>query len=163
MTELVERVVRVLEAAGVDYERRACDPALSDTRDYCAHYGYALEDSANTILVKAKNGVLPYVACVLLGHTRLDANQVLRKRLQARKVSFASPEETRDITGMELGGVTAFGLPDTLPLWVDAAVMQRQQIILGSGERASKIFTPPDSLLRLPGSEVVEGLARTLE
>ena len=104
--------------------------------------------------------MLPFVACVLLGHTRVDANHVLRKRLKARKVSFASPQETQSITGMELGGVTAFGLPPELPLWVDAAVMQRRQIILGSGERESKIFIAPAALITLPGAEVVEGLAR---
>ena len=105
-------------------------------------------------------GDLPFVACVLLGDCRLDANQVLRKRLNARKVSFASADETREITGMELGGVTAFGLPDALAIWVDSAVMLRSRIILGGGERASKIVVAPAALLRLPGVEVVEGLAR---
>jgi prolyl-tRNA editing enzyme YbaK/EbsC (Cys-tRNA(Pro) deacylase) len=150
-----------LERTGADYEILSCDPALSDTAEFCAHYGHALEDAANTILAKAKNGDLPYVACVLLGHTRLDANQVLRKRLGARKVSFASAEETLQITGMELGGVTAFGLPPDLPLWLDSRVIERERIILGSGERASKIVCAPAALLALPGAEVIEGLARS--
>ena len=162
MDELSRRVRMTLEATGVAYEIVACDPALSDTAVFCARYGYPLEDAANTILVKARgvDVLAPHVACVLLGHTRLDANQVLRKRLRARKVSFASPEETRAITGMELGGVTAFGLPEGLALWVDVAVMGRARLILGSGERASKIVTSPNALALLPGAEVVEGLAR---
>ena len=160
MNELLARVLRTLDATGVDYEIKACDPELADTAVFCEHYGYSLHDSANTIVVKARNGSPPFVACVLLGTTRVDANQVLRKRMQARKVSFASPEETRTITGMELGGVTAFGLPEDLPLWVDAAVMERERIILGSGERASKVFVPPAALLQLPATQVVEGLAK---
>ena len=47
-----------------------------------------------------------------------------------------------------------------LPLWVDAAVMERERIILGSGERTSKIFTAPATLLTLPRAEVVQGLAK---
>ena len=33
-----------------------CDPELADTALFCKHYGYAAEDSANTILVTAKTG-----------------------------------------------------------------------------------------------------------
>lgn len=162
MSDLSEAVLKRLDAMGIEYESRPCDPSLADTADFCAHYGHALEDSANTILVKSKRGTLPFVACVLLAHTRLDVNQVLRKRLEARKVSFASPDETREITGMELGGVTAFGLPEDLPLMIDAAVMQRETIILGSGERASKLFMAPAALMQLPGAEVIEGLAKAM-
>jgi len=159
----VLRLVRAsLEATGAHYEIVACDPARSDTAVFCEHYGHAPEDCVNTILVRAKGAsvLTPWVACALLGHTRLDSNHTLRTRLQARKVSFASADETRTITGMELGGVTAFGLPRDLPLWVDAAVMRRETLILGSGERASKIVTTPAALAALAGLEVVEGLAK---
>ena len=162
MSDPLARIRETLATTGAEHRFIECDPARSDTADFCAHYGYALEDSVNTILMKARNGLLPYVACALLGHTRLDANHTLRKRLEARKVSFASAEETREITGMELGGVTAFGLPEGLPLWVDGAVMQRRTLIFGSGERASKIVTTPEALAALPGVEVVEGLARVV-
>jgi prolyl-tRNA editing enzyme YbaK/EbsC (Cys-tRNA(Pro) deacylase) len=162
VNDTLGRVRQTLETTGTAYETIACDPELSDTALFCEHYGHALEDCVNTILVKAKGTsvVAPHVACVLLGHTRLDVNQVLRKRLRARRVSFASAEETRAITGMELGGVTAFGLPPGLPLWVDAAVMRRATLIFGSGERGSKIVTSPAALIGLPGVEVVEGLAK---
>jgi prolyl-tRNA editing enzyme YbaK/EbsC (Cys-tRNA(Pro) deacylase) len=60
---------------------------------------------------------------------------------------------------MEIGGVTAFGLPDGLPLWVDSAVMERQRIVLGGGSRSWKVIAPPSILLTLPDVEVVEGLA----
>lgn len=162
MNDVLHRVRATLEATGARYEIVACDPALSDTAVFCEHYGHALEDCVNTILIQAKgaSALAPWVACALLGHSRLDTNHVLRKRLQARKVSFAGAEQTRAITGMELGGVTAFGLPPGLPLWVDAAVMQRERLILGSGERASKIVTTPAALAALPGVEVVKGMAR---
>ena len=34
----------------------------------------------------------------------------IKQRLGTRKASFASPDETRELTGMAIGGVTAFGL-----------------------------------------------------
>jgi prolyl-tRNA editing enzyme YbaK/EbsC (Cys-tRNA(Pro) deacylase) len=137
----------------------ACDPALADTAAFCAAYGFALEDSANTIVVVGKSDPPVYAACVVLATHRLDVNRVIKQRLGARKASFASPEETRALTGMAIGGVTAFGLPEGLPLWVDAEVMARERIVLGGGSRSWKVIAPPSILLTLPNVEVVEGLA----
>jgi prolyl-tRNA editing enzyme YbaK/EbsC (Cys-tRNA(Pro) deacylase) len=103
-----------------------------------------------------------YAACVVLATTRLDVNRTVRQRLGTRKASFAPAAETRAITGMEIGGVTVFGLPAGLPIWIDARVMQRPRVVLGGGSRSFKVIAPPSILLRLPGAEVIEGLATEL-
>lgn len=141
------------------YELFACDPALADTAAFCAAYGFAPEDSANTIVVVGKSNPPVYAACVVLATHRLDVNHAVRDRLGTRKASFASPDETRQLTGHEIGGVTAFGLPDGMPLWVDASVMGRPRIVLGGGSRNWKVIAPPSILLTLANVEVVEGLA----
>jgi prolyl-tRNA editing enzyme YbaK/EbsC (Cys-tRNA(Pro) deacylase) len=143
-----------------EYELFACDPALADTAAFCAAYGFAPEDAANTIVVAGKSDPPVYAACVVLATHRLDANHTIRDRLGTRRASFASAEETQALTGQEIGGVTAFGLPDGLPLWVDTAVMERSRIVLGGGSRRWKVIAPPAILLTLPGVAVVEGLAR---
>jgi prolyl-tRNA editing enzyme YbaK/EbsC (Cys-tRNA(Pro) deacylase) len=84
---------------------------------------------------------------------------MVRRRLDARKVSFAPPELTVQLTGMAMGGVTAFALPRELPLWIDAAVMERPWVIVGGGSRSLKVKVAPDVLARLPNAEVVAGLA----
>jgi prolyl-tRNA editing enzyme YbaK/EbsC (Cys-tRNA(Pro) deacylase) len=142
------------------YELFACDPALADTAAFCAAYGFAPEDAANTIVVVGKADPPRYGACVVLATHRLDVNHAVRARLGARRASFASADETRALTGQELGGVTAFGLPDRLPIWVDAAVMARARIVLGGGSRRWKVLAPPSILLTLQNVEVVDGLAR---
>jgi prolyl-tRNA editing enzyme YbaK/EbsC (Cys-tRNA(Pro) deacylase) len=114
-----------LEATGIDFEVVPCDPALADTAAFCEAYGYALEDSANTIVVVGKAEPPVYAACVVLATSRLDVTKVVRKRLGTRKASFASADETKALTGMEFGGVTPVGLPDGLPLGVDARVLER--------------------------------------
>ncbi len=148
-----------LDASGHPYEIMACDPALADTTDFCAHYGIPVSNSVNTILVKAKTGGERFAACVLLADSKLDVNRVVRKRLGARRVSFASAEETQRLTGMVLGGVTPVGLPEDLPVWVDARVMQAEYVILGAGVREAKIKVAPAVFHSLPGVEIVEGLA----
>ncbi len=141
------------------YELFPCDPALADTAAFCAAYGFDLADSANTIVVAGKANPPVFAACVVLATHRLDVNRAVRSRLGTRKASFASPEETRAITGHEIGGVTVFGLPAGLPILVDAAVMARERIILGGGSRSWKVIAPPSILRTLDGIAVIDALA----
>jgi prolyl-tRNA editing enzyme YbaK/EbsC (Cys-tRNA(Pro) deacylase) len=152
-------VRRLVAATGVEHEIVACDPQLADTAAFCAAYGYQPEDSANTILVVGKAEPPRYVACVVLATTRLAVNRTVPQRLGIRRASFASHEDTRAVTGMAIGGVTVFGLPTDLPIWVDSRVMGRERVVLGGGSRSCKVVAPPAILLELPNVEVVEGLA----
>ncbi len=151
-------VVR-LDALGVGYELFPCDPALADTAQFCQAYGFALEDSANTIVVASRTDPPRYVACVTLAPYRLDVNRTIRQRLGVRRASFAPADETAAITGMTMGGVTVFGLPPDLPIWVDSRVMDRDRIVLGGGSRSWKVLASPAILRALPGVQIVEGLA----
>ena len=157
------QVLEHLQRLDVDHEIVPCDPALADTAAFCEAYGYSSDDSANTIIVVGKGETPRPVACVVLASTRLDVNGVVRKRLEVRKASFASADETMELTGMEIGGVTAFALPDGLPIWIDAAVMERDRIILGGGSRSIKVLTPPATLTKLDDVTVIDGLARARE
>jgi prolyl-tRNA editing enzyme YbaK/EbsC (Cys-tRNA(Pro) deacylase) len=76
-----------------------------------------------------------------------------------RKASFARAEPVRELTGMEIGGVTPFGLPDDLPVLVDARVMRPDWIILGGGNRSSKLRIAPGSLRAIPTLRIIDGLA----
>ena len=156
-------VLEQLASLGVDHAVMACDPALADTTAFCEAYGIALEDSANAILVAGKarpDETQPFALCLVLATYRLDVNGMVRQRLGSRKASFASAEETAELTGMQIGGVTPFGLPTSVPIWVDGAVLDRDRVVVGGGSRDRKILLPPGGLMRLPGSEAVEDLAR---
>lgn len=153
------RVISSLEAAGIAYGVIECDPALADTAEFCAAYGVALSESANTILVASRRPPGHHAACVALATTRLDVNGVVRRRLGVRKVSFAPPELTMELTGMEIGGVTVPGLPAEIPVWVDRSVIEAPSVVIGAGSRSAKIRVEGRDLTRLPTVEVVEGLA----
>jgi prolyl-tRNA editing enzyme YbaK/EbsC (Cys-tRNA(Pro) deacylase) len=137
----------------------ACDPDFADTAAFCEKYGYTLEQSANTILVVGKSDPRSFCACVVTADRRLDVNGTVRGLLGTRKASFASAEETVAVTGMMIGGVTPFGLPDTLAVYIDSVVMEQPWVIVGGGDRSSKLKVPPSELAALPNAEVVEGLS----
>jgi len=160
MTDPEAAVLAALARLGVDYERLDCDPEAADTAVFCARYGIPADRSANTILVASKKEPKVYAACVVLATTSLDVNHAVRSLLGVSRLSFASAEETIAVTGMLVGGVTPFGLPDRLPVYVDEAVTAPEWIVLGGGGRSSKIKLSPAALRRVPGLQVVPGLAR---
>ena len=157
--DIEQRVARELDALGVAHERIEIDPAFADTAEFCERYGFPLESSANTILVASKQEPRRWAACVVRADTRLDVNHRVRALLGVRKLSFARAEETVERTGMMIGGVTVFALPDDLPIYVDARLIERDWIILGGGSRSLKIKIAPAVFERMPRAEVVEDLA----
>jgi prolyl-tRNA editing enzyme YbaK/EbsC (Cys-tRNA(Pro) deacylase) len=157
--EIDRRVAASLDALGVPYEVMTIDPDFADTARFCERYGIPLENSANTIVVASKKEPKQYCACVVKATTRLDVNHAVRRLLNASRVSFATAEETRALTGMMIGGVTVLALPPDLPVYVDERVMALDWLILGGGSRSTKIRTSPELFRRLPGTTIVSGLA----
>ena len=152
-------VIAEVARLGLSYEVMDCDPELADTAQFCEAYGVPLDESANAILVASKKPEGQQVVCVALAHTRLDVNGAVRRKLGVRKLSFASAEATRELTGQEIGGVTIFGLPDGLAVWLDARVLEHDSIIVGAGSRSAKIRFDPRQLVGVDRYEFVDDLA----
>jgi len=157
---MTDQVIQILDQLTSDYQIIECDPQLADTAQFCETYGYGLDESANAILVVGKAEPCKYALCVVLATTQVDVNKVVRKKMEVKKASFASPQETQTMTGMTLGGVTPFGLPETLSILIDSRVLERPKVIVGGGSRDRKIYVTPQTLAALPSSEVVDDLAK---
>jgi prolyl-tRNA editing enzyme YbaK/EbsC (Cys-tRNA(Pro) deacylase) len=166
LDELVAPVAEAVRtwSAGVPAESIVyvdTEPDKADTAVFVEHYGRdLLETSANCVVVAGKRGgETSFAACLVLSTARADVNGVVRRRLGARKASFAPMDTATGLTGMEYGGITPVGLPSGWPLLVDAAVVELPYVLVGSGRRRGKLLVPGEAFARLPGAEVVEGLA----
>lgn len=158
---LSSNVSKVIEKYSIECEVIECDPLLADTAAFCEAYGYKSEESANTILVASRK-IEPtkHAICIVLATTRLDVNKAVVKQLGVKKASFADSETTKQITGMEIGGVTAIGISEDIPIYIDETVMQCSRVIMGGGNRTSKIILAPKELEKLPNVIVVKDLAK---
>lgn len=160
--DIEQRVLAALDGTGVPYEVVECHPDYADTFPFSEKYGYPVAMSANTIIVASKQEPKQYVACVVLATTRVDANNTAKRWMGVLKVSFAGPEETAALTGMMIGGVTPLALPPDVPLLVDPAVLQKDEVIIGGGSRSMKIKVSPKVFEQLPNTHVVDGLSMPL-
>ncbi|KYH44590.1 YbaK/EbsC family protein [Branchiibius sp. NY16-3462-2] len=142
----------------------AIDPAISDTAALVEATGMDLADSANCVIVAGKrDGVERVAALLVLATTRADINNVVRRHLDVRKISFMPMDDAVARTQMEYGGITPIGLPADWPVLVDSAVLQRDSIVIGSGIRAGKLRIPGARAAQLPNATVIEGMARVVD
>ena len=157
--EVEARVAAVLDGLGVPYEVVRIDPAFADTAAFCEKYGFPAEQSGNTIIVGSKKEPRQFAACLVLATTRLDVNHAVRSLMGVSRLSFATAEDTRVLTGMMIGGVTVLALPADMAIYVDDRIMSLPWVILGGGSRSTKIKVSPEVLTRLATVRVVPGLA----
>jgi prolyl-tRNA editing enzyme YbaK/EbsC (Cys-tRNA(Pro) deacylase) len=154
-----QHVKLTLESMKVNYGWIEVDPDFAETAAFCQEYGFPMDHSGNTIIISSKRGERKYSACIVLGTDRLDVNRKVKNLMGVSRLSFANAEETTDLTGMMIGGVTPFGLPESLPIYVDAMIMDLDYVILGGGSRSVKIKVSPSSLLSIPSASVIKGLS----
>ena len=133
-----------------------CREEWADTAEFCANYSIPPDEACNTIVVALKKTPREYVACLVRGDSRLDVNHRVSKEVSFKRLSFAASEETADLSGMQIGGVTIVGLPETIPILLDSRVMEKSSIIVGGGNRTSKLRLASQELLKLPGARVAD-------
>ncbi len=158
MNKIETTVINFLDSTGVPYEVMEIDPDFADTAQFCEKYNVPLENSANTIIVASKKKPKTYTASVVRATHRVDVNHVIKPMMDVGKISFARAEETAELTGMMIGGVTPLALPPELPIYVDDGLMKLDYIILGGGSRSIKIKISADIFNSVPNATIVEGL-----
>lgn len=133
------------------------DATLADTAAFCDAYDIGMEVSANCVIVEAKRAdKVWYAACIIRATDRADINGIVRRHLDARKISFAPMDIATSLTGMEYGGITPIGLPSDWLVIIDSRVNNTERVIVGSGLRRSKLLVPGRLIASLPNSIVLD-------
>lgn len=150
------KVTSCLNQLNVNYRVFPCAPIYADTEGLIEQYGFAREQIVNCIIVVGKGQ--KYAACIVLATCKIDVNKMVCQLLGVKRATFASAEHIMQLTGMMLGGVTAFGLPELWPIYIDRRVMQVNEILLGGGNRSGKVLLHPRELRKLKNSIIVPEL-----
>jgi prolyl-tRNA editing enzyme YbaK/EbsC (Cys-tRNA(Pro) deacylase) len=156
VSELDPTVQRAVDALGIRCEVVPCNPDWADTDVFCGNYNIPRQNAANTILIASKADPRTYSACLVLATTKLDVNHAVSALMGIKRLSFASADETNAVTGQSIGGVTVFAIPDSIPIYVDRRVMDAEYVIVGGGNRSTKIKLAPGELRKVPGLTVAE-------
>ena len=156
MLEIHKTVAKLYEDNKEYLEIFECLDEFSDTENFCNHYGFDIEDSCNAILIKAKKPKEFYAMFCLLGANRLDVNHKAKEAMSAKRVSFASRDEAELVTKQIYGGISPLGLPENIKVFIDKNVIEREKLFIGAGNRVSKFFLSPETLIKLSNAEVLD-------
>ena len=156
MLEIHKTVAKLYEDNKEYLEIFECLDEFSDTENFCNHYGFDIEDSCNAILIKAKKPKEFYAMFCLLGANRLDVNHKAKEAMSAKRVSFASRDEAELVTKQIYGGISPLGLPENIKVFIDKNVMEREKLFIGAGNRVSKFFLSPETLIDLSSATVLD-------
>lgn len=131
--------------------------------ELCEHYNIDKSQGANCLVVEGVRGESKtYCALIVPVGYKYNMSNIVRKEIGARIVSVANLEATLNITKMEYGSITPFGIPNNWLTFIDPLVLINEYIIMGSGLKKSKILIPSNILLSLPNSKILKGLAVTI-
>ena len=132
------------------------DPDLSDTAAFCEKYEIGLEMSVNCVIVECQRAERTwYAACLVPATARADINGIVRRELDARKISFAPMEKATSLSNMAYGAISPIGLPADWPILVHEEAAKLKHAVIGSGVRQSKLLVPGDLFPKLPNAKVL--------
>jgi Cys-tRNA(Pro)/Cys-tRNA(Cys) deacylase len=148
-------VMRLLEAAGIDFEVRSYTVDEEDLS--AAHAAEAAGLDADTVfktIVLRGERIGPFV-CVIPGPCETD----LKKAAKAAGDKAASPlplKELEPLTGYIRGGCSPIGMKKKLPTFIDETALVFDQVSVSAGRRGLQVLVAPADLARMAGAEFVD-------
>lgn len=141
-------VGRALAERGVPFrEFRHPGPILS-LEQAAEERGQRPEQVVRSILFRLAQD--DYLMVVVAGPRQIDW-KALRRYLGQSRLTMASADEVRRVTGYEIGAVSPFALPRPLRILLDEGVLRSDEVSIGSGVRNTTIILSTAALLRALG------------
>ncbi|MGC4067495.1 MAG: aminoacyl-tRNA deacylase [Polyangiaceae bacterium] len=151
--------VRILEKASIAFELRDYDVDPEDfERDYRRLEGRH-SDRARFQDPGLSGGSQRSPLCVVPGNKEVCL-KTLASASGERKCQVVPLKEVQPLTGYIRGGVTVLGAKKAFPVYVDATLLDFEQISVSAGTRGLQILLAPKDYVAVTAATVCEGLGR---
>jgi Ala-tRNA(Pro) deacylase len=141
---LTQRLVALLEEGGARFKLMRHEP-VSTSEEAARVRGTPLEQGAKALVFRADGQA---VLLVLPASRRIDS-RAFKRAFGVRDLRMVSPDELRDLTGLEVGAVPPFGNLLDLPTYVDERLLDLPQISFNAGSRSVSVVMATDDYRRL--------------
>jgi Cys-tRNA(Pro)/Cys-tRNA(Cys) deacylase len=147
---------QALEARKIPYRQYVHTSPPTTIEQAAAERNQEVNQVVRSILFRLSEGEF---AMVLIAGPQQVSWRALREYFHQSRLTIASAEEVKEVTGYEIGAVSPFGLPNPLPILVDEGVLSPPAISLGSGVRGTAILITQENLLEALGEVEVGNFA----
>jgi Cys-tRNA(Pro)/Cys-tRNA(Cys) deacylase len=144
-------VLRLLDAAGIDYEAREYPVDESDLSGLHAAelLGIPAERVFKTLALRGAGGAY-YVCCIPVAE-ELDLKKAARLAGE-KNVSLLPLRELQPVTGYLRGGCSPIGMKKTFPTFIDETAELFDRIAVSAGLRGLQVILAPGDLLAFTGA-----------
>lgn len=152
-TMIYTPIMDLLDRLGVAYRRLPHDGPVFTVEAAARTRGVRVEEMVKSILLRDKAG--RYVMGCVTGEAQIDP-QAVRAALppEWKRLSFATAEEIRAVTGCVQGAVAPLNLPPEVPVVFDEAIERCHKVSISSGDPLLGLELDAGDLARLAGARV---------
>ncbi len=151
-TQVTERLLQLLEAAGIPYRILEHEPVFT-SEQAAAVRGTPPEAGAKALLVKSADD--RYDLLVIAGSRRVD-NSRLRLLLGTHRVRFASAEELFEVTGCHPGALPPFGQLFGLRVLLDRSLQTAPAVAFNAGSHTVSVVMEGEDFRRVVEGQLVD-------
>lgn len=151
---LETKITRFLDAHNIPYRLLPHAEPVFTIEAAASQRGVVREEMLKSILLREQKSTRYVMACIK-GDDRL-APQAVRACLPGawRRLTFATREEIRAVTGYVQGAVAPLCLPADVPVVFDQSILMTTKVNLSSGDPLAGIEMATADLLRLTGGVI---------
>ena len=151
--DMTTRGIECLKQAGVRFEILPYRHKAKGAKPVAEALGLPEEIVIKTIVFRADDGL--FLLALMSGDGSVSEKKLARVSAHKR-VSSAAPRDAERITGYQVGGIGPFGLKQPLPVFLDEATAQHDEIVTNAGARGTMVRLATDDLVRLTNAVVAD-------
>ena len=132
--------IRFLKQRGLSFEVVRYEHLEMGAEFAARATGFPLEWTVKTLVVDL--GSKRYALALVSGERQLDMKRLARV-LSAKRAEMADALTAERITGYHVGGISPFGIKQPLPVVMDEAIMDLENVLINAGQRGAMLRMSP--------------------
>lgn len=154
MTQEKTNAMRALEARKIPYDVFTFSPDVHSATGVAEAVGLPYNQVYKTLVVLRTEG--KPLLIMIAGHQELDL-KLVAKAIGEKKVRMASHKEAEDLTGLQVGGISALALLDRpFDVFIDRPAAALSHILVSAGKRGINLRLPVTELIQVTRARVIE-------
>lgn len=146
--------MRLLEGKNIRYQAFAYPEEERDATVVAEHIGIPAGQVFKTLVVQRARG--KPVLVMVPSDRQLDLKK-MAKAVGEKKVTMASHAEAEELTGLEVGGISALALINRgFDIVLDASAREHEMICISAGEKGINIGVPVEGLVQVTGADYLD-------
>jgi Cys-tRNA(Pro)/Cys-tRNA(Cys) deacylase len=137
--------MQALESLGIPFSLHQHDHPVRTLEQAAEERGLKPDQIVRSLLFRLTGDT--FILVLMPGASRVSWPK-LRSHLGVSRITTATAQEVREVTGYEIGAVSPFGLGRPLQILADHRILDHEILSLGAGIRNAGIILKRDDMLR---------------